>query len=168
VLEGSETYGRRLGQNCDPYLWFGTGSRSPSSGDRAHPRSPYRAIGSHHHYLNYTCLRHHILFIRLARTPATTTPGGTRCPATQGAHQLFFLSNEPPGPTYWSFVLRGTVLVLLVAQTHVHLEIVLGLPWTKKKFDRPWPARLIEAPKWLIPWSNCSSSISITVNYHVN
>jgi hypothetical protein len=51
VLEGSETYGRRLCQNCDPYLWFGTGSRSPSSGDRAHPRSPYRAIGSHHHYL---------------------------------------------------------------------------------------------------------------------
>jgi hypothetical protein len=38
----------------------------------------------------------------------------------------------------------------------------------ENKLDRPWSAGLIEAPKWLIPWSNCSSSISITVNYHVN
>jgi hypothetical protein len=51
-----------------------------------------------------------------------------------------------------------------VAQTHVHQEIVLGHPWTKTR-KRKW---IVEAPKWLIPLSNCSCNTPITVNYHVN
>jgi hypothetical protein len=77
------------------------------------------------------------------------------------------------------YTLHFTLLVHVMQTFCMYASLVQGMDdssalklraasKTKEKLDQPWSTGLIEAPKRLIPWSNCSSSISIAVNYHVN